>query len=186
MRKLSLIIAFILLTTSIHAADAKGIADAPSDIAEFAIGLYKKYGRIPTAKEYNDAITLGNAVARYYDIPEEMFPYHFPYRPIPVPPSGYSEYAKETVWQGFLNQMETIGSKLANFMEKVGELNIVDGIVDEHGEEVLKRITWVSMEEAKEYMDALSKALNIQIDTKAYIDSRIKENAEKEKSDHNF
>jgi len=87
---------------------------------------------------------------------------------------------------GFLNQMETIGSKLANFMEKVGELNIVDGIVDEHGEEVLKRITWVSMEEAKEYMDALSKALNIQIDTKAYIDSRIKENAEKEKSGHNF
>jgi len=184
MRKLSLTIAFMLLITSIYAADPENMGDELSDIAGLAVRFYRDHGRTPTVKEYNDAVAQNNLAARYYGEPNYILPYHFPYRPLPVPPSGYTESAKGLIWQSYQSRMLFMANVLVGFAQKKGDL--VYNVVDEHTEEILGKIIAISVEEAKEYTDALNKALNIQIDTKAYIDSRIKENAEKEKSGHNF
>lgn len=184
MRKLTLIITFILLTTSIHAAAADGadLANEPSDVAELAIRLYKEFGRVPTVVEYNAGIIGHNLSARYLGY--SVLPYHFPYRPfLPQPP--YNERFKEVaVWEPFLKNMEAMANLLAKIVqEQEHDPIIIDGVMSERGEEIMKKVLAISIEEAKEYIDAINKSKGVLFDSKAYISSRMRE---KEKSGHNF
>jgi len=81
MRKLTGIIAFILLTASIHANSAEFGSDAHdlSEIAEIAIQYYTEFGRTPTNKEFNEMIFYCNLSSHLRDSNARHIPYTFPH-----------------------------------------------------------------------------------------------------------
>lgn len=171
MRKLSSIIAFILLTTSVHAADTVDINE-PSGVAEMAVSLYRKYGRVPTIKEYNLGVVYNNLTARYYGHLDDILPYHFPYKPLPPPESGYTELFKEMViWRNFEKQVWVIMRLLVDSIQDEEHI-VIDEL--EHREEIMEGLLAICTEEAKEYIDAINKSTGISF-AKTYIENKMKE-----------
>jgi len=149
MRKLSLIIAFILLTTSIYANSAEFGPDAHdlSEIAEIAIQGYTIHGRTPTNKEFNELIFYCNLSSHLKDSNARHIPYVFPHvTPITINTEDkLSLDDQQRIWAQF---EYSYWDALSFFQETSGECGC---------DTCLKKQVRVAVRESIAYTAALSK-----------------------------
>jgi len=105
MRKLTVIIIFILLTTAAYtnSAEVGPNANDTSAIAEIAIEGYTIYGRTPTNKEFNELIFYFNLSSHHKNPNAPRIPYAFPcVAPITtVTEDNLSLEHRQGIWEQF-------------------------------------------------------------------------------------
>lgn len=150
MRKLSLIIVFILLTTSIHAANSAEVgpnANDTSAIAEIAVQGHALFGRTPTNKEFNEMIFYCNLSSHLKDSNARHIPYVFPHvTPITInTEDNLSLDDQQRIWAQF---EYSYWDALSFFQETSGECGC---------DTCLKKQVGVAVRESIAYTAALAK-----------------------------
>lgn len=149
MRKLTLIIAFILLTAFIHAANGAEVgpdAHDTSEIAEVAIQYYTEFGRTPTNKELNEMIFYYNLMRRFRDFNARCISYAFP-QATPITTKTEDELPfddQKRIW----TQFDYAYREACDFLQEASECNC---------EACFRKQIVVATAESVVYTTALSK-----------------------------
>jgi len=161
MRKLSSIIAFILLTTSVHtnSAEVGPNANDTSAIAEIAIQGHAIHGRTPTNKEFNDLIFYFNLSSHFKNPNAPRIPYVFPSPATPISTKTEGQLSLEheqLIWE----QFDYAYWDAYDFFQETGECDC---------ETCFKKQVTVATVESVVYVAALSKEYFPQVDVRPVI-----------------